>query len=154
HELLGARDREGAYGGSLENRTRFLREVVDGIRAEVPGLGIGVRLSVFDTVPYHPSPLGHGVPETAAAGYRNAFGLLSREEDLTGSALDDGRHVLRLLEGRGVRWVCVTAGSPYYSPHVQRPALFPPVDAYTPPEDPLFGVARQIQATARLKADF
>jgi 2,4-dienoyl-CoA reductase-like NADH-dependent reductase (Old Yellow Enzyme family) len=35
---------------------------------------------------------------------------------------------------------------------VQRPALFPPLDGYLPPEDPLVGVARQIDATARLKA--
>ena len=51
-----------------------------------------------------------------------------------------------------VRWICVTAGSPYYNPHMQRPALFPPLDGYLPPEDPLRGVARQIDATARLKA--
>jgi 2,4-dienoyl-CoA reductase-like NADH-dependent reductase (Old Yellow Enzyme family) len=50
--------------------------------------------------------------------------------------------------------VCLTAGSPYYNPHIQRPALFPPIDGYSPPEDPLAGVARQIQATARLKAEF
>ena len=49
-------------------------------------------------------------------------------------------------------WVCLTAGSPYYNPHIQRPALFPPSDGYLPPEDPLVGVARQIQATAALKA--
>ncbi len=52
----------------------------------------------------------------------------------------------------GIRWVCVTAGSPYYNPHIQRPAIFPPSDGYLPPEDPLVGVARQIDATARLKA--
>jgi 2,4-dienoyl-CoA reductase-like NADH-dependent reductase (Old Yellow Enzyme family) len=69
-------------------------------------------------------------------------------------ALDDAREFLRLLESLDVRWVCVTAGSPYYNPHVQRPALFPPSDGYEPPEDPLRGVARQIRATARLKADF
>jgi hypothetical protein len=46
----------------------------------------------------------------------------------------------------------VTAGSPYYNPHIQRPAIFPPSDGYLPPEDPLVGVARQIDATARLKA--
>ena len=51
-----------------------------------------------------------------------------------------------------MRWVCITAGSPYYNPHVQRPALFPPSDGYLPPEDPLVGVARQIAATAQLKA--
>jgi hypothetical protein len=48
----------------------------------------------------------------------------------------------------------VSAGSPYYNPHVQRPALFPPSDGYLPPEDPLAGVARQIRATALLKRDF
>ena len=42
-----------------------------------------------------------------------------------------------MFERMGVRWVCVTAGSPYYNPHVQRPALFPPSDGYLPPEDPL-----------------
>jgi hypothetical protein len=46
---------------------------------------------------------------------------------------------------------CTTAGSPYYNPHVQRPAFFPPSDGYAPPEDPLVGVARQITATAELK---
>ncbi|MCA9071535.1 MAG: NADH:flavin oxidoreductase, partial [Planctomycetaceae bacterium] len=44
-----------------------------------------------------------------------------------------------------------TVGSPYYNPHIQRPAAFPPSDGYQPPEDPLVGVARQIQATADIK---
>ena len=47
-------DRPGPYGGSLENRTRFLREVVACIRAEAPGLGIAVRVSAFDVVPFKP----------------------------------------------------------------------------------------------------
>lgn len=152
HELLSARTREGRYGGSFENRTRLLREVIDGIRAEVPGLGIAVRLSVFDTVPHRKGGDGVAVPEASADGYRHAFGLLDGG-DVT-DALDDARALLRLLEERGVRWICVTAGSPYYSPHIQRPALFPPLDAYPPPEEPLRGVARQVAATARLKAEF
>ena len=56
-----------------------------------------------------------------------------------------------MLAELGVDLVCVSAGSPYYNPHVQRPALFPPSDGYDPPEDPLAGVARQLQATADLK---
>jgi len=48
--------------------------------------------------------------------------------------------------------VCLSAGSPYYNPHMQRPAAFPPSDGYQPPEDPLQGVARMLEATARLKA--
>lgn len=152
HELLSACDRGGRFGGSLENRTRFVCEVIDGIHATAPRLGIGVRLSVFDTVPYRKDPHGVGVPETSPCGYRHAFGLVTGE-DLE-PALDDARAVLRLLEQKGVRWISVTAGSPYYSPHVQRPAFFPPIDGYLPPEDPLKGVARHIEATAKLKAEF
>ncbi len=152
HELLGAREREGRFGGSLENRTRFLREIIDGIRATVPGLEIVVRLSAFDVVPHRKSADGPGVPEVDPSEYPAAFGLL-RNGDMQ-AALEETRLVLRMLEARDVRWVCVTAGSPYYCPHAQRPALFPPSDGYDPPEDPLHGVARLIEATTLLKAAF
>jgi 2,4-dienoyl-CoA reductase-like NADH-dependent reductase (Old Yellow Enzyme family) len=152
HELLSARERPGRYGGSFENRTRFLRAIVSGIRAEAPSLAIGVRLSVFDAVPWRKGADGVGVPEVTAAGYRSAFGLLEGER--LEQALDDSREFFRLLESLRIRLVCVTAGSPYYNPHIQRPALFPPTDGYLPPEDPLRGVARQVVATARLKAAF
>ena len=152
HELLGARDRVGRFGGCLENRTRFMREIIDGVRAAAPGLGVAVRLSVFDLVPYRKNASGGGIPEIDPCDYGSAFGLL-HDGDMD-AALDESRQVLRMLEARGVRWVCVTAGSPYYCPHAQRPALFPPSDGYDPPEDPLHGVARQIDATARLKAAF
>jgi 2,4-dienoyl-CoA reductase-like NADH-dependent reductase (Old Yellow Enzyme family) len=152
HELLSARERPGKYGGSLANRTRFLFSVVEGIRAAVPALGIGVRLSVIDSVPYRKMPDGPGEPEAAPADYRHAFGVF--DDACLDRALDEGRALLRLLLARDVRWVCITAGSPYYCPHVQRPALFPPMDGYDPPEDPFRGVARQIRVTAKLKAEF
>jgi 2,4-dienoyl-CoA reductase-like NADH-dependent reductase (Old Yellow Enzyme family) len=59
---------------------------------------------------------------------------------------------LDLLRSLDIQLVCITAGSPYYNPHIQRPALFPPSDGYLPPEDPLVSVARQIGVTAQLKA--
>jgi 2,4-dienoyl-CoA reductase-like NADH-dependent reductase (Old Yellow Enzyme family) len=152
HEMLSARDRPGRFGGSFENRTRFLRKVIAGIGVEAPGLKVAVRLSAVDTVPYHKDPQGRGEAETAADGYRWAFGLMKDGDPASG--LDDSRQLLALLRDLGVHWVCVTAGSPYYNPHVQRPALFPPNDGYGPPEDPLLGVARQIAVTARLKAEF
>jgi NADPH2 dehydrogenase len=152
HELLAARGRPGRYGGSLENRTRFLRTVVEGIRAEAPALRVGVRLSAFDAVPYRKDEGGRGVPDGDPAACAEAFGLL-RGGDLDG-ALGDARELLGLLRDLGIRWVCISAGSPYYNPHIQRPALFPPSDGYLPPEDPLAGVARQVEATARLKAAF
>jgi 2,4-dienoyl-CoA reductase-like NADH-dependent reductase (Old Yellow Enzyme family) len=155
HELLGANTRPGRYGGSFENRTRFLVSIIDGIRASVPGLRIGVRISAFDTVPFTKSEEGPGRPEVDAGDYPHGFAVL-KEDSVEGlnRALDEARAVLRLLDARDVRWVCITAGTPYYNPHVLRPALFPPVDGYTPPEDPLRGVARHLRATAMLKAEF
>jgi 2,4-dienoyl-CoA reductase-like NADH-dependent reductase (Old Yellow Enzyme family) len=152
HELLAAHDRPGRYGGSLENRTRFLRTVVEGVRAEAPGLRVGVRFSAFDTVPFRRGEGGRGEPERDAEGYTSAFSLL--RDDAFDEALGESRALLGALRGLGVRWVCVSGGSPYYNPHVQRPALFPPSDGYLPPEDPLAGVARQVRATALLKEGF
>jgi 2,4-dienoyl-CoA reductase-like NADH-dependent reductase (Old Yellow Enzyme family) len=151
HELLGATTRTGKYGGALENRVRFITQVIQGIRTAVPHLGIVVRVSVFDLVPHRKSPQGVGVPEQTT-GAEPGFGVLT-DEDLD-AALGDARFLLGHLERLGVRWICTTAGSPYYNPHIQRPAFFPPLDGYEPPEDPLRGVARQIHATAMLKAEF
>ena len=148
HELLSARGRRGAFGGTLEHRTRFLTDIVSAVRARSPRLRIGVRLSVFDMPPYAPGASGIGEPEADTA-YQSAFGL-SRPG--SPPAIDDADELLTLFERLGIRWLCTTAGSPYYNPHIQRPALFPPSDGYQPPEDPVVGVARQIDATARLKA--
>ncbi|TWU07664.1 oxidoreductase [Stieleria varia] len=147
HELLSGVDRVGQFGGCFENRTRFLRQIVSGIRTEAPGLKMGVRVSIFDFLPYTKGPDGTGVPEPSADG-RLAFG-----SDASGSKidLDEPSQFMDLLKELGIRLVCTTAGSPYYNPHIQRPAYFPPSDGYQPPEDPLVGVARQIAATAELK---
>jgi len=149
HELLSAFDRPGKYGGSFEHRTRFLRDIVQGLRARAPRLKLAVRASVFDTPPYRKGAGGVAVKEADEATYGNAFGLLRSDEQMPD--LDEADRLLELLTTLDVRWVCITAGSPYYSPHIQRPALFPPSDGYLPPEDPLIGVARQIAVTARLK---
>ena len=149
HEFLSAVDRPGRYGGSLENRTRFLREVVAGIRAKVPGLEIGVRLSAFDFIPFREGGDGRGEPVSWDQGqYPYAFG---GDGSGVGVDLTEPYAFLDLLASLDIELVCVTAGSPYYNPHVIRPALFPPSDGYGPPEDPLAGVARQIAVTASLK---
>lgn len=150
HEFLTAFERPGPYGGSFENRTRFLREVVAGIGEQAPGLEIGVRLSAFDWVPFK---TGEGGPGVAAreGEYPYAFG---GDGSGTGMDLTEPVAFISLLQELGVRLLNLTAGSPYYVPHIQRPALFPPSDGYLPPEDPLLGVARQIEITARLKQQF
>lgn len=161
HEFLSAHTRDGDYGGSFENRTRFLREIVAGIRASVPDLQIGVRLSAFDMVPFRPDPErstpghpGPGVPELPpeCLPYRWGFGV--NPENPVEPDLTEPLRFLGLLRDLDIRLVNLSAGSPYYNPHIQRPALFPPSDGYLPPEDPLVGVARQIEVTRQLKQAF
>lgn len=146
HELLTAVSRPGDFGGPFENRTRFLREIVAGIRGAT-NLRIGVRFSAFDFVAYKPDPalstpkkLGPGIPEDPAG--------------LTSVDLSLAIEFLQLLAALDITMVNLSAGSPYYNPHIQRPALFPPSDGYQPPEDPLVGCVRQIQAHAELKHRF
>ncbi len=150
HELLSAVDRPGRYGGSLENRTRFLRDIAAGIRATAPGLEIGVRVSVFDFRPFERGIDGSGLPTAGAEPYRYAFGA----DAASGLSVDlrEPSELFTLFESLRIELVCTSAGSPYYNPHILRPAAFPPSDGYEPPEDPLVGVARQIAATAWLKA--
>ena len=159
HEFLSAHTRPGPYGGSFENRTRLLREIVEGIRSEVPGLLIGVRLSAFDTVPFVPDPsrsvegkLGPGIPEDTSdcLPYGYAFG--ANQENPVEYDLTETVQLLALLESLDIRLVNLSAGTPYYNPHILRPAQYPPSDGYGPPEDPLVGVARQINVVKALKA--
>lgn len=146
HELLSARERPGAYGGDLEGRSRFLLGAIEAVRAAAPGLEIGVRLSIFDRHPFAPGDAGVGIPQPSD---HRPFGAAP---DGLGLDLDETHALLDRLADAGVRLLCTTAGSPYYNPHLQRPAFYPPSDGYLPPEDPLVGVARQIDATATLVA--
>jgi 2,4-dienoyl-CoA reductase-like NADH-dependent reductase (Old Yellow Enzyme family) len=129
--------RPGRYGGDLEGRTAFLRAVVAGIRRDAPELAIGVRLSAFDVAPHVAGPDGHGVPEP---GPHRAFG------DDPGEV----HELCRVLVDLDVRMLCVSAGSPYWCPHAQRPAFFPPSDGYLPPRDPLVDVALLLDAAASI----
>ena len=148
HELLTGYGRQGRYGGDLEGRSQFLRTVVAGIRDRAPGLAIAVRLSAFDMAPFVAGDGGVGEPETQGA-YGFAFG-----GDGSGLGVDlaETHALLDRFADMGIGLVSTTAGSPYYNPHVQRPAYFPPSDGYQPPEDPLVGVARQLAVTAELTA--
>lgn len=152
HEFLSAVDRPGKYGGSFENRTRFLRDTVELIRARAPGLDIGLRLSAVDWAPFQAGADRIGAPSPfAAERYPYAFG---GDGSGVGCDLSEPRRLLKLLQDLDIELVCITLGSPYYNFHIQRPAAFPPSDGYLLPEDPLVGVARQIKITAQLKASF
>ena len=159
HEFLGAHTRPGPYGGSFENRTRILREIVEGIRADGNPIDIAVRLSAFDFVPFRPDPArsqpgrpGPGIPEEYSAHlpYRYGFGV-----DPKNPVAHDLTETLRFADlcvELGIRLLNLTAGSPYYNPHIQRPAAYPPSDGYQPAHDPLIDVARQLDVVRRVKA--
>ncbi len=150
HELLGAVDRPGPYGGDLTGRTRWVASVLDAIGSEVPGMGLGSRISFYDLVPHVAGPDGRGVPDTTDGGeVPFCFG-----GDGTGLGVDltETHALVDLLVARGVALICATAGSPYYVPHAQRPAFFPPSDGYRPPGDPLVEVARMASATREVTA--
>ena len=158
HEFLSSFTRPGPYGGPLENRTRFLREIVEGVRASTKLL-VGVRLSLFDLIPFRPDPdlsegtkLGPGIPAEFDGAYASSFG--ADADNPSNYDLRPAMEFLAVAESLGVKMCNVSAGSPYYNPHVIRPALFPPSDGYQPPEDPLVGCARQIEACSAVKKKF
>ncbi|MFM8252298.1 MAG: NADH:flavin oxidoreductase [Planctomycetota bacterium] len=153
HEFLGARQRPGAFGGDYAGRTRLLREIVQRVRQAWPTLLVGVRLSVFDFVPFEPGelPAGIGRPVDVQGWLPYELGFGVNERDPCQYDLTEPLRLLRDLESWGVVVVNLSCGSPYYNPHLMRPAAFPPSDGYQPPEDPLVGVARQIEVVRQCK---
>jgi NADPH2 dehydrogenase len=158
HEFLSAFTRPGKYGGSIENRTRILREIIEGIRQTGNNIEIAVRLSAFDFVPFKPDPasaqpgkLGPGIPEDflSCLPYRYAFGV--NQANPTEYDLSEPLRFLEQCRRLGVKIINLTAGSPYYNPHIQRPAAYPPSDGYQPAHDPLIDVARQIDVVRQLR---
>ncbi|MEO6182643.1 MAG: NADH:flavin oxidoreductase, partial [Verrucomicrobiota bacterium] len=157
HEFLSAFTRPGKYGGSFENRTRILREIIQGIRVRGNKIDLGVRLSAFDSVPFKPDPtrsqlgkLGPGVPEEFSVPYPFAFG--ANQNNPLQLQLEETFKFAHLCGELGIKILNLSAGSPYYNPHIQRPAAYPPSDGYQPAHDPLIDVARQIAVVREVKA--
>ncbi|MBO5924391.1 MAG: NADH:flavin oxidoreductase [Lentisphaeria bacterium] len=152
HEFLSAYDRPGAYGGSFENRTRFFREIVEGIKRDCPGLGLGCRLSIFDILPFIKGedkvgkPMAEAGSECAKYAFGSAADGMNMDENLTETV-----EFVRLLEKYGFELIVGTIGSPYYNVHMQRPAWYAVADGYLMPENPLYNVSRHIAAAKRLK---
>lgn len=150
HELLGARAREGSYGGDFAGRTRLFERIVAGIRAECPGLHIGVRLSFADLLPFEKDPeTSRGRGMTCELPYVHGFGV--NQNDPSQFDLSEPIQLLQRYEQLGIELVNVTLGSPYYNPHLQRPAAYPPSDGYQPPADPLHYVRVHLHAVRAAK---
>ncbi len=129
-ELLSAFERDGKYGGTLENRTRLLRESVKGaIDSCSKDFIVSSRLNVYDGFPY---PYGFGVNQNDGLKF-----------DTT-----EPEWLIKELYGYGVRLLNITMGIPYFNPHVNRPFA---QGGYITEEHPLEGVKRVLEGTATLK---
>ena len=136
NELLACHNRPGKYGGSFENRTRFMLDVIDRIRAELGDKArIVTRMGIYDAIPY---PYGWGVDK----------------DDYTKPDLTEPKKLIGLLRQRGVKLINITIANPYYNPHVGRPFNEPIVGGYGEPEHPLAGVARLVKVTGEIQKEF
>lgn len=94
-ELLSGFNRPGIYGGSFENRTRALFEIIDGINnLDIKPIGIAVRLNAFDSDPF---PYGYGIVKDGN----------NLKADLTETI-----HLCNLLNEKGVKLINISASSP------------------------------------------
>lgn len=151
HESLTAHSRPGRYGGDYNGRTRLLRAIIQAVQTEVPELEIGVRLSLCDMPPFRQgTEHGEPVDYSHCLPYHFAFGC--NPDQPTELSMQEPLRLLQDLKNDGVAAFNITLGSPYYNPHLQRPAIFPPSDGYQPPEDPLVGVARHLKLCREVRA--
>lgn len=154
-ELLSATNRHGLYGGSLENRTRFVRNIVTRIKAEVPTLTIASRMNAFDGIPYQAGPVNSdgeriGIPVEHQLPLVNAFGV--DKADHLKMDLTEPLQVARWLVEWGIELLNISCGNPYACPHFVRPAEYPPIDGYHTPEHPLIGIDRHFTVAKEIQA--
>lgn len=154
NELLGAKLREGRYGGSLENRTRFVRNVLGKMRVEFGAkLKLCMRLGCFDGVPFErDAQTGLGVPLAYPLPYPYGWGVDANEpmrEDLS-----EVKTAIGWFKEWGIELLNVSLASPYYNPHIGRPFEKPDEGNYEQPEHPLLGVDRHFRIAGELQQTF
>ncbi len=129
-EMLGAFTRPGQYGGSFENRTRLAMSVIDAVKARTD-ISLAVRMNAYDQVPY-------------------PFGFASDKTDFHKPDLTETKAFVKLLAQKGVSIINITAGNPYYNPHVNRPY---DMGFYKPPYNQLTDVYHMLNAVRELKQE-
>jgi 2,4-dienoyl-CoA reductase (NADPH2) len=124
-ELLASHNRSGKYGGSFENRSRFLRETVRAVRKAVgPDFIVACRFNVFDA---HPYPYGFGCDH----------------DDMWKFDPAEPAALVRMLCDEGIDLLSNSAGNPYYIyPQVTRPFDQSSKGIPVPTEHQLTSIAR------------
>ena len=135
-ELLAAFTRPNSrYGGSFENRTRFLVETAEKIKLKVGGLFVTSRLSVYDSLPF---PYGFGV-----------------SRDNPGDPdLGEPKKLIKRLRNIGFPLLNISLGIPAHQSHYGRPYDKPLIGQKLPDEHPLVGVERWLRLTAEIQKAF
>ena len=128
NELTGSFTRQGKYGGTFENRIRFLDLVTKRIHKEI-NIDMMVRLNVYDEYPY---PFGFGVSK----------------KDFRIPDLSEPKKLIDILINNGVTIIDCTAGNPYYNPHVNRPFDH---GGYVPPVHQLHQIFKHWETVRELK---
>lgn len=132
-ELLASFTRENSrYGGSFENRTRFLVEVLTKIKQKFPDKTVTTRMNVFDAISH---PYGFGVSET----------------DYHVPDLAEPIKLVGMLKDIGAPLINISIGNPYFNPHFGRPYDFPIRGINVPEEHPLIGIARFLMITRQIQ---
>ncbi len=130
-ELLSAYTREGEYGGSYENRTRFLLNAYRAAKANITGdFFLTSRMNVYDGFPY---PYGFGV---------------AKDGSLTPDYEEPIRLIRQLRDEMNIPIINLSMGNPYKNPHVNRPY---DRGNYVPDEHPLVGEARMMDGVAHIQ---
>lgn len=131
-EFLSARNREGRYGGSLENRTRLYFSCFENAKkaADETGVFLTTRLGVYEGFEY---PWGFGVSKDSGLDFD----------------MEEPVWVVEQLKNRfGVELINITIGNPYVNPNVNRPYNGCEI------EDPYTGVARIAAVTKAMQKAF
>ncbi len=130
-ELLSAYTRPGKYGGSFENRSRAIFEIIHGIKERLGDkIDLCVRMNAYDCIPY---PYGWG---------------MVKEEGVMAPDLTEPKQLVRMLYDEGVQIFNVSTMMPRYSPY--GPGML--AEHGEGEIHPFAGVSNLLQASRELKA--
>ena len=134
-ELLSAYERQGRYGGSFENRTRFLKNCYRAAAAAVTqsGFFLTSRMNIYDGYPW---PYGFGV---------------SQKSGLVPDFTEPIQLIQELRDEFSIPIVNISMGNPYQNPHITRPYDH---GNYIPDEHPLYGVSRLMDGIRTIQKAF
>jgi 2,4-dienoyl-CoA reductase-like NADH-dependent reductase (Old Yellow Enzyme family) len=109
--LRPANTRQGRFGGSFENRTRFFRETAEKMKAAVndDAFIFGVRFSFYEGIP---GGFGTAGPEAVAEDSAEPLAFV------------------KMIEEAGFHFISVSGGIPVLTPEITRPTKNYPLGVY------------------------